>query len=199
MTMTVPATTALNWPRGLLTIEAWEAWDDPAFRHAELVEGVVQLNPAPMPHHQRAERRIAEQMATPLGLLGWECLAQADVVLVAQFPPIVRQPDISIVRTSLLDSRPRRLSANDVLLAVEIVSPGSARTDRIAKLADYADAGIPHYWIVDITGAPRMPVTLDAYVLDGQAYRRTVHAVGGMVELTEPLSVTIDLDVLVTG
>jgi hypothetical protein len=30
------------------------------------------------------------------------------------------------------------LLASQVVLAIEIISPGSARTDRIAKLADYA-------------------------------------------------------------
>jgi hypothetical protein len=34
---------------------------------------------------------------------------------------------------------------------LEIVSPGSRRTDYILKHGEYADAGIGHYWIVDIT------------------------------------------------
>ncbi|MGH3611494.1 MAG: Uma2 family endonuclease [Pseudonocardia sp.] len=33
---------------------------------------------------------------------------------------------------------------------MEVLSPGSHRTDHVAKRADYADAGIPHYWIVDL-------------------------------------------------
>jgi hypothetical protein len=38
-----------------------------------------------------------------------------------------------------------------VSLVIEIVSPGSVRTDRLTKCGEYADARIPHYWIVDIT------------------------------------------------
>jgi Uma2 family endonuclease len=30
-------------------------------------------------------------------------------------------------------------------LVVEIVSPGSHRTDHVIKRGEYADAGIPHY------------------------------------------------------
>ena len=34
-------------------------------------------------------------------------------------------------------------------MAVEIVSPGSARTDRVRKRELYQHEGIPEYWIVD--------------------------------------------------
>lgn len=40
----------------------------------------------------------------------------------------------------------------DVVLAVEIISPGSRRMDTVVKQGEYADAGIPHYWVVDIDG-----------------------------------------------
>ena len=36
------------------------------------------------------------------------------------------------------------------------MSPGSHRTDHVIKRGEYADAGIPHYWIVDLDN----PVTL---------------------------------------
>jgi Uma2 family endonuclease len=38
---------------------------------------------------------------------------------------------------------------DDLLLAIEIVSRGSAAMDQIAKVAEYAAAGIPQYWTVD--------------------------------------------------
>jgi Uma2 family endonuclease len=37
----------------------------------------------------------------------------------------------------------------DVLLAVEVVSPSNASRDTVLKRHDYAEAGTPHYWIVD--------------------------------------------------
>jgi Uma2 family endonuclease len=36
-----------------------------------------------------------------------------------------------------------------VFLAIEALSPKTARTDREVKFFEYADAGIEHYWIVD--------------------------------------------------
>ncbi len=44
------------------------------------------------------------------------------------------------------------LPAAVVLLAVEIVSPGSERTDRWLKPREYADAGIEHFWRVEPDG-----------------------------------------------
>jgi Uma2 family endonuclease len=39
-------------------------------------------------------------------------------------------------------------SPADLLLAVEIVSPGSEAIDQLLKVAEYAKAGIPRYWTV---------------------------------------------------
>lgn len=37
----------------------------------------------------------------------------------------------------------------NALIAIEILSKNSQRRDRFHKMADYAKAGIPHYWLVD--------------------------------------------------
>ncbi|GAA3212344.1 Uma2 family endonuclease [Dactylosporangium siamense] len=39
-----------------------------------------------------------------------------------------------------------------LLLVVEVVSRGSEVVDRIIKKAEYAKAGIPHYWFVERDG-----------------------------------------------
>ncbi len=41
------------------------------------------------------------------------------------------------------------LPVADVLLVVEIVSPGSEGVDTVTKRSEYATAGIPQYWVVD--------------------------------------------------
>nr|WP_232625020.1 Uma2 family endonuclease [Micromonospora sagamiensis] len=41
------------------------------------------------------------------------------------------------------------LPVADVLLVVEIVSPGSEGVDTVTKHREYAAAGIPQYWVVD--------------------------------------------------
>ena len=58
------------------------------------------------------------------------------------------------------------LSVADVLLAVEISSPGSEATDTVAKRIEYAGAGIPQYWTVDQDSAQ----TVIMYRLAGDRY-----------------------------
>jgi Uma2 family endonuclease len=48
-----------------------------------------------------------------------------------------------------------------VLLAVEVLSDGTRRVDRVLKFSEYADAGIPQYWIADLGE----PAGLLSYVL----------------------------------
>jgi Uma2 family endonuclease len=58
------------------------------------------------------------------------------------------------------------LPVADVLLVVEIISPGSEATDTVAKRAEYAGAGIPQYWTVDQD--PAQTVTM--HQLNGDHY-----------------------------
>jgi Uma2 family endonuclease len=58
------------------------------------------------------------------------------------------------------------LSVTEVLLVVEIISPGSEATDTVAKRTEYAGAGIPQYWTID---HPAQTATM--YRLDGDRYQ----------------------------
>ena len=58
------------------------------------------------------------------------------------------------------------LPVADVLLAVEIISPGSEGVDTVTKRNEYAAAGIPQYWIVGQD--PAQSVTM--HRLDGDQY-----------------------------
>jgi len=51
-------------------------------------------------------------------------------------------------------------------LAVESVSPGHEAHDRKTKRRWYAEAGVPHYWLVDAFAK-----SLECLVLEGSAYR----------------------------
>ena len=75
-----------------------------------------------------------------------------------------REPDVLLLRDR---SDPRRqnrywLGAD---LVVEVVSPDDPDRDLVEKRADYAEAGIPEYWIAD----PR-DETLTVLALRGEAY-----------------------------
>ena len=70
--------------------------------------------------------------------------------------------------------------------------PGSKRTDHVAKRADYADAGIPHYWIVDLDD----PISLVACHRGGELGYIDGGAVTGVFDTTEPFPVRLDLGAL---
>jgi Uma2 family endonuclease len=48
---------------------------------------------------------------------------------------------------------------------VEVVSPGSRKADKLDKMAEYADAGIPFYWLVWLSGDHVLDYTLGYYRL----------------------------------
>ncbi|WBB71740.1 Uma2 family endonuclease [Micromonospora sp. WMMD1128] len=58
------------------------------------------------------------------------------------------------------------LPTADVLLVVEIVSPGSEGIDTVTKRSEYAADGIPQYWIVEQDPAQ----TVAMHRLDGERY-----------------------------
>src|SRR5205814_43210 len=107
-----------------------------------------------------------------------------------------RRPDLVIVERSEFDCVGREgglLRARSTVLVVEIVSPGSRRTDNIVKRGEYADAGIPHYWIIDIDA----PVRLIACHLAGEFGYQDGGEVTGVFDATEPFAARIDLDALI--
>jgi len=61
------------------------------------------------------------------------------------------------------------LPVTDVLLVIEIVSPGSVGADTVDKVSEYAGAGIPRYWTVSQDG----PQTVTMYHLVGDRYQVT--------------------------
>ncbi|MFD7164211.1 Uma2 family endonuclease [Streptomyces violascens] len=75
-------------------------------------------------------------------------------------------PDVSVLHASAFTG-PDQMSfrAEDVLLAVEVVSPDSESRDRTTKPQKYAAAGIPNFWRVERGGTGCEPV-VHVYELD---------------------------------
>lgn len=185
--------TSITWPDHLLTLEEWDALPEDVSRRFELVDGVLQMSPRPTLDHQLAITLLAAQLNVALVPQSFIAVAEVDVALVETFPPLLRAPDVVVI--SLADARAglKRCRANQVRVAIEIVSPGSARVDRVAKMADYAEAGIPNYWIIDLDGE----VSLDAFSLADGAYRPSLAGAVGKVALEQPVPMTVDLAALV--
>lgn len=103
------------------------------------------------------------------------------------------EPDLSVVRAGAerIGADRTRFDAADVVLAVEVVSPESRTRDRKRKPQLYAEAGIPHFWLVEQGEGDRPvvhvfeldPVT-HTYVPSGIHHDR----------LKVPVPFTIDID-----
>lgn len=133
-----------------MTLDEWTALpEDNTYRY-ELQEGVPLVSPRPSPQHQQAAYRLARQFDDQLPA-GWDFHLDVEVVVRAEHPPIVRVSDLVVAKLGAADAG---LAASDVLLAVQLISPGSRNVDLHLKPFEYADAGIPAVASELVTTAP---------------------------------------------
>jgi Uma2 family endonuclease len=133
----------------------------------ELLWGHLVVTPAPAPRHQLVSIALTLRLSGFALEKGHMLLtAPADVAL---FEHTVLQPDLLLVdreRRAIVD----RWVGGAPDLVVEVLSPSTGRRDRVTKLALYARAGVPEYWIVD----PETR-TIDILFLEGGSYRVAMH------------------------
>jgi Uma2 family endonuclease len=180
-------------PRGLLSLEQWDALELDPTRRWELSEGTLIIAPRPQLWHQRISKRLTRLLDDHLPE-GLEAVPEIEVITRESYPPSVRDPDIVVVPDRVFEQRPARVPAADVVLVVEIVSPGSRGSDHVMKLHEYAKAGIENYWIIDPDAPP--DDRFIAYRVDGEAYRRVAALDGGRIHVHEPTEIEFALDVL---
>ncbi|MBF6164068.1 Uma2 family endonuclease [Streptomyces gardneri] len=175
------------WPDHLLTLAEWEALPEDNSRCYELVEGVLLASPRPASRHQWATLRLAAQIEPQLPA-DYSALVQSEVVVFDGRLPTVRVPDVLAGPSEDLAANLPRWNATDILLAVEILADGTRRTDRLTKWFEYADAGIEHYWLLDLE-----PVRLTAYRLIGGGYELVAECSGSVTTELAGSPITIDL------
>lgn len=120
-------------------------------------------------------------------------LRAAQAIAVAFSRNAVRRPDVLLCQASVPSDR-YLLRPADVVLAVEIVSPGTRRIDRFAKPGEYAAAGIPFYWRIE-----QDPVHVYAYRIGdrvgpgGERQYELVADGADVIELTEPFDIKLPI------
>jgi Uma2 family endonuclease len=182
---------ALPIPRELMTLDEWDALPEDNSAHYELQEGVLVVSPKPARGHQRAVLLLGMQLHRQCPR-GWQVVPEFEVVVQPDGPATVRAPDIVVVRA---DGPENRVVAGEVLLAVEIISPGSRKIDTHMKPFEYSEAGIPHYWVVDLD--PPVPsITVYGLGAPDDGYVESQTATGVLV-VQEPFEMRIDIEALV--
>jgi Uma2 family endonuclease len=115
----------------------------------EVIDGELFVTPAPTLLHQRAAGLLYELLApyARAQSIGETLMAPADVLTT---PHVTVQPDVFVA--PLIDGR-RPASWDEVrtlVLAVEVLSPSTARADRQVKRRLYQRERVAEYWIVDV-------------------------------------------------
>ena len=126
----------------------------PSERFHEILEGELVRKVMPGARHGSAQRSLS-------GLLdpydreggsgrpgGWWLMSEVEILLPGRQPV---RPDLVGWRIARMPELPEEFPVR--LLpdwVCEVVSPSDPRRDTVIKFQDYARAGIPHYWLLDL-------------------------------------------------
>ncbi len=122
-----------------------------AWPRYELIDGELLVTPSPGIGHGMAAAELIRILLSYLDRekVGHVFHAPADLEL---RPGSIIQPDLFVIPVGTLrpEATGKWSDFQSLLLAVEIISPSSVRTDRVTKRDYYLDVGVPDYFIVDV-------------------------------------------------
>jgi Uma2 family endonuclease len=176
--------------------EGWFAEDldslPDAPRHTELIDGALVFMMSPQ---RNWHRRVITQLDRILGELataGIEVNSEMTVRLDDRNRP---EPDV-IAATASVGPDATWYEAEDVVLAVEVVSPESAHRDLTVKPQKYAAAGIKHFWRIEDEDGNASTV-VHVYELDDMTH--TYAPVGifrEVLKVEHPFPIELDVQAL---
>jgi Uma2 family endonuclease len=155
----VPGPLQGNW-----TYEMYAALPDDGRRY-EVVRGVLLMSPAPEMAHQGVIAEIFGYLREQIffSRRGLVFTGPVDVVLA---PKTTVQPDVLVILKEHLDRMQEKRVMGAPDLAVEVISPSSATYDRLVKYSVYEQAGVPEYWLVNLSEQ-----TIEVFTLENGSYR----------------------------
>jgi Uma2 family endonuclease len=128
----------------------------------EFTDGSIEVLPMPTSRHQTILLLLYERFKTAVQPIGGKVLVAP--LRLRLRPGKFREPDILLLR-SAGDPRYQDAFWLGADLVVEVVSPDRPERDTEEKVRDYAEAGIPEYWIVN-----PLNETITVLALEEQAY-----------------------------
>jgi Uma2 family endonuclease len=118
---------------------------------AEIIHGVLETHPRPLPRHGLAANSLSDELTSPFqkgrgGPGGWIFITEPELHL----GPHVLVPDLAGWRRDRMPSLPQRVGITiSPDWVCEILSPSTAKLDREAKLPIYAEQGVNHVWLIE--------------------------------------------------
>lgn len=157
--------------RIVLTYEDYCALPDDGRRY-EILEGELYVTPSPSRAHQRFALNLL------VVLPAYVKARNAGEVFIAPFDVILEKtsvvvPDLLFVSRERLGIVTDRGVEGAPDLVVEVLSPGTARRDRVEKAQLYARHGVAQYWLADPDAR-----TLEVFELAGGTYHQA-HSLAG--------------------
>lgn len=140
----------------------------------EFTDGYIEVLPIPTNRHQSILLFLYRLLFTAVELLGSKALIAPMRLRIR--PGKYREPDLLLVR-SAHDVRRQDQFWIGADLVLEVVGPDKPERDLVEKRGDYAEGGIPEYWIVNPLNETITVLQLagDAYVEYG-VFRRGAQA-----------------------
>lgn len=166
-----PRLSPQDWPDFLVNILPRQgSWSDDEYlvlteqtnRLVEFTDGFLEELPMPTERHQAMVEYLFDEFRAYIKPRGGK--ARFAPLRLQIRPGKYREPDILLV---LSLSNPRRQDRfwRGADLAVEVVSPDKPERDVLEKPGDYAEGGVPEYWIVN-----PIDETITVLRLEGGAY-----------------------------
>jgi Uma2 family endonuclease len=125
--------------------------EDRPWPRYELIDGELFVTPGPRTAHQIAALEIYSLLDAWLASepIGVAVMSPSDLELK---PGTITQPDVFVIprETRIAGEILQWPDVKSLILAVEVLSPSSLRTDRVIKRDFYLDIGVEDYWIVDL-------------------------------------------------
>ena len=157
-------------PQGAWSDDAYLWLTDHSNRLIEFTDGCIEELPMPTFTHQSVLAFLYDLFRAYLKPRGGVVIFAALRMRVR--PGKFREPDLLLLRDRT-DRRCQDRYWEGADLVLEVVSPDNPDRDLVEKRADYAEAGIPEYWIADPRDETIRVLSLrDAAYVDHGMYRR---------------------------
>lgn len=130
------------------TVDDLESMPDDGNRR-EIIYGELFVTPAPRFWHQAAVLELVEILRPYARSVGLRTFVSPAAVRASHTTQV--EPDLFVFpRRPDVDGTTRSVAMSKLLLAVEILSPSTTRSDRGPKRELYLSHAIAEYWIVDV-------------------------------------------------
>ncbi|MCC7365640.1 MAG: Uma2 family endonuclease [Dehalococcoidia bacterium] len=130
-----------------MTAEEFLDWDHGGF--AEWVDGRAYKYTMVTPPHQLVVQFMVTLLETLAEFRAGGVVLSGPAAMRCVPGGRIREPDIVYVLPGNASRITDRLLEGPADLVIEVVSPDSPARDRVTKLEEYDQAGIPEYWVVD--------------------------------------------------